>query len=293
MKKVPLCIIFVFLFCFFKFPDEFKANELKYKDENQPISFEIEILPWETAKDILPKGKKFTVIDVETGQQFNVQRRAGSRHADVQPLTTKDTKIMKEIYDGKWSWKRRAILVKVGDQFIAASMHGMPHGGGALQNGFPGHFCIHFLGSTTHRSGKMDKVHKLMILKAGGKEEEYLHTVTPYELIEFFATAINYQDEHLLKLVIAPTKKQSQLNKIIRQFSYFRINRISYLPSEDLAGQLIVEVPVEVKFRTDKDGKVTRNITFILRKMGPLDRWKLDTEHFSNQIEGTYENLNE
>ena len=42
--------------------------------------------------------------------------------------------------------KRRAIIVLIDEnQIIAASMYGrMPHGAGALQNGFPGHFCVHF-----------------------------------------------------------------------------------------------------------------------------------------------------
>ena len=72
---------------------------------------QIDMLPWEKVYKILPKYSKFTVLDVETGKRFHVQRRAGSRHADVQPLTPKDTTIMKEIYGGKWSWKRRAIIV--------------------------------------------------------------------------------------------------------------------------------------------------------------------------------------
>ncbi|MCM3600937.1 hypothetical protein M3175_09350 [Robertmurraya korlensis] len=275
--------ILIYLFIL---PAEAKANVQKYDDDDLPISFEIEILPWEKAKDILPKGKKFTVIDVETGKQFKVQRRAGSRHADVQPLTTRDTKIMKEIYDGKWSWKRRGIIVKVGDQFIAASMHGMPHGAGALQNGFPGHFCIHFLGSTTHRSGKMDKLHQLMILKAGGKEEEYLYTVDPYEMIEFFVTGLNYQDPHLLKVTSVENKPPTKLKKIAKSFTYFRITSMSFLPVEDLEGQLVLEVPIGAKYHTDRTGKVTKNMTFILRKNSVIDRWRIDTEHFFNQIEG-------
>ncbi len=40
---------------------------------------------------------------------------------------------MKEIYGGKWSWKRRAIIVIHQDQWIAASMHGMPHGAGVME----------------------------------------------------------------------------------------------------------------------------------------------------------------
>lgn len=286
MRNFSLYIIIGIITFLFILPVESKANVMKFDDDDLPISFEIEILPWETAKDLLPKWKKFTVIDVETGKQFKVQRRAGSRHADVQPLTTKDTKIMKKIYDGKWSWKRRAIIVKVGDQFIAASMHGMPHGAGALQNGFPGHFCIHFFGSTTHRSGKMDKLHHLMILKAGGKEEEYLHTVDPYEMIEFFVTGINYQDPHLLKVTSIENQDPKKLKKWTKTFTYFRITSMSYLPVEDLEGQLVLEVPVEAKYHTDKSGKVTKNMTFILRKNSLLDRWKIDTEHFLNQLQG-------
>ena len=101
------------------------------KDEG--VGLQIEMLPWEKVYKILPKYSKFTVLDVETGKMFHVQRRAGSRHADVQPLTPKDTSIMKKIYGGKWSWKRRAIIVIHDDQWIAASMHGMPHGAGALE----------------------------------------------------------------------------------------------------------------------------------------------------------------
>ncbi|MCC3377949.1 hypothetical protein LKX83_33445, partial [Cohnella sp. REN36] len=71
---------------------------------------------------------------------------AGKYHADVQPLTKADTKIMKQIYNGKWSWKRKAIVVKKDHHYYAASMQGMPHGGdGIPDNSFSGHFCIHFL----------------------------------------------------------------------------------------------------------------------------------------------------
>ena len=118
---------------------------VKGAEENiySPISFDIQLLSWNVINERIPKYSKFTILDIETGNQFKVQRRAGSQHADVQPLTVKDTKIMKEIYEGKWSWRRRAILIMVNDQWFAASMHGMPHGAGALANNFPGIFvCI-------------------------------------------------------------------------------------------------------------------------------------------------------
>lgn len=129
----------------------------------EEFGYSIEMLPWETVNELIPNRSFFTIMDVETGKKFKVQRRAGSRHADVQPITDNDTKIMKEIYNGKWDWKRKAIIVISNARWIAASMHGMPHGAGALNNNFPGHFCVHFYGSTTHLTGKMDLSHKLMI----------------------------------------------------------------------------------------------------------------------------------
>jgi len=130
-----------------------------------------ELLPWEEVKKIFPLMGYATVIDFDTRLSFRVQRRAGHDHADVQPLTREDTAVMKKIYKGRWSWERKAILVEINGRRIAASMHGMPHGAGAIQkNQFPGHFCIHFYNSLTH-SHNMDPDHMRMVLRAAGKVE--------------------------------------------------------------------------------------------------------------------------
>lgn len=127
------------------------------------------LLPWEEVDIIFPIFALAKITDIYTGASFSVQRREGSLHADVQPLTTEDTAIMKKIYNGHWSWDRKGIILETGGYRIAASMNGMPHGSGKIDdNRFPGHFCIHFLGSTTH-SGNMDLRHHQEILKASGK----------------------------------------------------------------------------------------------------------------------------
>src|SRR4051794_22075014 len=77
----------------------------EWEDEDGPMSFQIEMLPWEKVNNIIPNKTTFTIIDVETGLSFRVQRRAGKQHVDVQPLTKEDTQIMKKIYHNKWSWK--------------------------------------------------------------------------------------------------------------------------------------------------------------------------------------------
>ncbi|MGM0867418.1 MAG: hypothetical protein ACQEWF_22390 [Bacillota bacterium] len=48
-----------------------------------PISFQIEIQNWAAVNESLPKNSKFTVVDVESSKSFDVQRRAGSGHAEI------------------------------------------------------------------------------------------------------------------------------------------------------------------------------------------------------------------
>lgn len=116
---------------------------------------------------IFPKGLTVRVVDVDTGLSWYEQRRGGSNHADVQPLTKEDTEKLKRAYGGKWAWTRRAIWVIINDTAYAASMNGMPHGGSSIKNnGFDGHHCIHFTNSRTHCSDKICPNHQKMIKKA-------------------------------------------------------------------------------------------------------------------------------
>lgn len=151
-------------------------------------------LSWTQASQYFPRMGYATVVDLETGMLFKVQRRAGSDHADVQPLTRDDTSVMKAIYGGTWSWDRRAILVVTDSARIAASMNGMPHGKGALPNNFNGHFCIHFLGCTTHRSSALDHSHQLMVSKAAGAIWSLARDATPEEQVRNFLQAVNEKD---------------------------------------------------------------------------------------------------
>jgi len=132
----------------------------------------VELVPWDEAKEVYTTFKVATVIDVQTGKRFRVRRYYGTHHADSEPLTAEDTAIMREIFGG-WSWQRRPIIIEVDGRRIAASMNGMPHGQGSiLENDFPGHFCIHFLGSRIHKSGAMDVDHQTAVLKAAGYSVE-------------------------------------------------------------------------------------------------------------------------
>lgn len=241
------------------------------------ISFQIQMLPWEEVNHILPKYAKFKVMDMETGKQFQVQRRAGRHHADVQPLTSKDTKIMKQIYGGKWSWKRRAIIVINKDQWIAASMHGMPHGAGALRNNFPGHFCIHFYGSTTHRTNSMDLGHKLMILKASGKLDPYLMKANPYQVIEAYVMGIKQHDPLIVQKVSLQKRKW---RKVFIKAENVKISRMPLLPAEDLTHLMCLDIPIEIDWYIKNVGRKVYKGEIHLVRFAPNEGWRIDSKRF-------------
>ena len=126
-------------------------------------------MDWWTSdiQTIFARGVTATITDVETGLSWREQRRGGTNHADCQPLTAADTAALKQAYGGKWSWDRRAIIVTIDGKNYAASMNGMPHGGGSItDNNFNGHHCIHFTNSRTHGSNRICPLHQAAIKKA-------------------------------------------------------------------------------------------------------------------------------
>ncbi|MBO4298500.1 MAG: peptidoglycan-binding protein [Clostridia bacterium] len=113
-------------------------------------------------------GAKAIVTDVETGISYQVKRRGGYNHADVEPVTAFDTWQMYRIYGLQWAWTRRAVIVTLSDgTSLAASINGMPHGNSSISgNNMDGHTCIHFLNSRTHSSDKVDAAHQAAVATA-------------------------------------------------------------------------------------------------------------------------------
>ena len=144
-----------------------KLNSSSAKKADESSSGKTEELKWfNGGSSKIPKGATFKVKDVKTGKVFTVKRWSGANHLDAEPSTKSDTATMKSIY-GSWSWKRRAILVKYNGHVYAASMNGMPHGTQTITgNNFAGHFCIHFTGSKTHGSKKVDAMHQNCVAEA-------------------------------------------------------------------------------------------------------------------------------
>ncbi len=143
------------------------AKKASSSDSSSSGSLKTETINWfNGGTKKIPKRAVFKVKDIKTGKVFTARRWSGANHIDAEPLTASDTKILKSIY-GHWSWKRRAVLVKYNGHVYAASMNGMPHGTSTISNNnFDGHFCIHFTGSKTHGSGKVDSEHQRCVKQA-------------------------------------------------------------------------------------------------------------------------------
>lgn len=227
-------------------------------------------LPWEQVKKTFRRMSYASVLDLETGERFRVQRRAGSRHADVQPLTRDDTRIMKNIYQGKWSWKRRAILVEVDGIHFAASMHGMPHGAGAIQgNDFDGHFCIHFLGSSTHMKKEPDPSHSLMILKASGTLPQTMTSAEPKELVDYFLSSLHEHDYHTLRMTTDGSPLPDEL------FAVEGVKKTEELVSSDGVGPFLAAIPVRLDFSVKSRGDRTGSWVFLVYRPAPWERWRI------------------
>lgn len=232
-----------------------------------------EYLEWKEVNDIFPKYSNAVVADLDTGMRFGVQRRAGTLHADVQPLTAGDTGVMKKIYGEEWSWKRRAVLVETGGRRIAGSMNGMPHGGGSIRgNNFQGHFCIHFRGSRVHASGREDPAHRMMVFKAAGMLDEMMAGSTPGETAGIFFTALD-QKELDISVRAAHFHRPADLPDLFIKAS--EINRIS-LYGVSTAGSGVVDVSLGVLFKNGRQNSSRGNrINLVSRGSAG---WKVDYE---------------
>lgn len=150
-----------------------------------------EPLPWPEVDRLWPRDAVAVLRDLETGHTLRVTRYGGYQHADAEPVTRQDTAVLRSVYGGSWSWRRRAVVLEVGGRRIAASINGMPHGDEVVAgNGFDGHFCVHTLEATTHVGDRVDPGHHLMVLKSGGRLVDHLRSAPPHAVATWLWVAL-------------------------------------------------------------------------------------------------------
>jgi hypothetical protein len=110
------------------------------------------------------KGRYASLYDIDTGLTLRIKRKGGTNHMDVEPATKADTATLKKIAGGTFSWKSHAVVLIAKGRYIAAAINTMPHGEYTIKdNGFPGQFCLHMVGSKTHETDRVNPEHQKSI----------------------------------------------------------------------------------------------------------------------------------
>lgn len=116
-------------------------------------------------KELFEANKSISVYDINTGISWSARYINGSNHADVVPASQADAdKIESNKITG--SYVRRPVIVTVGGVKYAGSMYAVGHGSTNYVKHFKGVMCIHFTGSQTHGSKKVDTDHQNAIQEA-------------------------------------------------------------------------------------------------------------------------------
>jgi len=145
---------------------------------------DIQCISWEDANRLLSKNSDFCVIDWETGKKWMMKRTSGKYHADVEPLTFRDSEIMLSCFPKDKTFEDatfRPVIIEIGLSRYGASLMGFAHCGSnetqfrdrtrilsggfrnmrnwdsIRDNGIVGHFCLHFIGSLRH-TDKMEDI---------------------------------------------------------------------------------------------------------------------------------------
>lgn len=125
-------------------------------------------IPWFGNERVIIDKTSATMklTDIYTGKSFNIKIQSIGNHADVEPATADDTKVLCSLYNVSNAsmletlnkYQRRAVVLtnSKGEQFIG-SIYAIPHGKDTVSgNNFDGQFCVHFKNSKTHGTNRVD-----------------------------------------------------------------------------------------------------------------------------------------
>ncbi|WP_418789971.1 hypothetical protein [Phosphitispora sp. TUW77] len=211
-----------------------------------------ELLDWDKVQQHFLPGEKVKICDLDSKKSFMAVRKGGYSHADIQPISENDSNIIREIFGGNWSWKKRAVVVRDGEVKFAAVLTGMPH----LQNGESGCFDLRLpLSCDLNKDDSM--ACRMMYYKASGKLDEMLQEAGPSEIILLLFTAIDQRDWQSARMMLTSLEgaDRDKLENLIG-VSVFNLNENKYM---------VYQALVSVSFR-DGPYNDRRNLVVRLRQ---------------------------
>jgi len=152
--------------------DDGDPSQLPGALEEEPIKASgVQALDWfKGGADLLKNNKNLRIFDTKTGTSWNARYINGANHADIIPASQSDATLIKN-KKITGSYERRPVVVTIGGTQYAGSMYAIGHGSTSYCSYFKGVMCIHFTGSMTHGTKKVDAGHQNAIseaLKSGG-----------------------------------------------------------------------------------------------------------------------------
>ncbi|HAI21583.1 MAG TPA: hypothetical protein DCM14_06810 [Clostridiales bacterium UBA8153] len=146
----------------------------------------------------------------------------------------------------------------------------MPHGRGRiLGNEFDGHACLHFAGSLTHGSRRIDPAHRLMVLKAAGRLAEVLWQPGPRALAGDYLVFPVRQDLAAVDLMTSPQLRPQQPEL---QLVSLVTGEVTAREEDPLMAR--VEVRANVS-RAGGDLLPERTSGLVLRRLTPASPWQV------------------
>ena len=113
-------------------------------------------------KRLIWKNKNIAIYDINTGITWHAKYINGSNHADIIPASAADArKVASNKIVGNSA--RRPVIATIAGRNYAGSMYAVAHGKTNYCNYFSGVMCLHFTGSKTHRTQKVDSAHQKAI----------------------------------------------------------------------------------------------------------------------------------
>ncbi|MCH5279076.1 MAG: peptidoglycan-binding protein [Christensenellaceae bacterium] len=129
-----------------------------------------ELVSWNTVKTQLTSGRKYRIIDCNTGTEFELVFFGGENHAEMELASEEQLESFDYICGSEYNFLKRPIVVEINGELVAASIQCYPHGADTLSdNGMEGHVCVFFEDSLSHVGSLPDVEHNSNVYSAAGR----------------------------------------------------------------------------------------------------------------------------
>lgn len=131
----------------------------------------------------------------------------------------------------------------------------------------------------THRTNAMDLAHKLMILKAAGKLQEYIASSEPPDVIDAYIVGIKQRDPLILSSI---SLQDINWEKYTQSIENIKLHHVTDVPTGTIVNGIFHKTFVEIEWINNESEKKYFKGEIYLLRFSPSDAWKVDSIRFLN-----------